>query len=109
MALSQQVLGAVLAEIAAVGQDATQAQIQAAYLATKMTSAKTVLGQAIAFSVSDWTKIDAFVAAGISPTSLYKLRDSIDAKIAAHDATDLGVLLIAFFAAAKAHLGQPAA
>jgi hypothetical protein len=105
MALSPQVIGAVLTEISLVGKEATEAQIQEAYLATVMASAKTAVDLAITLTVKDWDQLDAFLAEGISSTSIYPLRDQITDKVAARDATDLGVLLMSFYASAKAHLG----
>jgi hypothetical protein len=105
MALSTQVLAAILTELAATSPDAVQQQIQNAYLTQKLSTARTALDQAIVFTVTDWTKLQAFLTAGVSNTALYKLRASIDAKMAAKESVDLGVLLVTFYAAAKAHLG----
>lgn len=105
MALSNAVRAAVLAEIAANGLEETTQQIRDVYITTKMTSAQTAIGAAVTMSVADWAAVDAFMASGVSATALYPIRAAIAAKIAAKDVAGLGVLLLTFFAADKAHRG----
>lgn len=105
MALSNQHVAAVIADIKSSGQEATMAQIRAAYIADRLATAQAELSGAIAFTVSDWPVLQSFLAVGVSSTAVYPLKAAIDAKIAANDATGLGTMLLAFFAAGRAHLG----
>lgn len=105
MALSPAVKQAILAEVAANGIDATTDQIRDAYVAAKMASAATGLSAAVAMQVTDWPAVEAFLTGGVSSTALYPVRAAIAAKIAARDASGLGILLLTFYAADKAHRG----
>lgn len=105
MALSNEQMAAVIAGIKTDGQAAMIAQIQAAYIADRLANAQTELAGAIAFTVDDWTALEAFINTGVSSTAVYPLKAAIQAKIAANDATGLGTMLLAFFAAGKAHFG----
>lgn len=105
MALAQQHIAAVLAEVAASGLPATMAAIQSAYIAARVASAQTELAGAISLTVSDWDAVNEFLAAGVASPAVYPILAAIQAKIAAEDATGLDVLLFALYAATKAHLG----
>lgn len=105
MALSNQVVAAVLAEIAATNIDAVMGQVRNAYVAGRVSSARQALASAVTLTVSDWDALADVLSPGVSSTAVYPLRDAIQAKIDARDADGLGAMLLAFFSSGKAHLG----
>jgi len=105
MALSNETKAAILAEVASVGLVDTTKQIQAAYVAARLATAQTSLAAAVSMSIADWPSVETFFAAGVSATGLYPIRDQIAAKIASRNANGLGILLLTFYAADKAHRG----
>lgn len=103
--LNNQTIATILAAIEADGQASVTAQIQAAFVAQKVTSTTAALAPAISFTVSDWDAVEAFVAAGMPSQAVYPLRDAVRAKLEARDASGLGVLLLMLHAATKSHFG----
>jgi len=105
MPLPNEIVASVIADVKSAGLDATMAQIRAAYVADRISDAQTELSGAITFTVKDWGAVETFLSTGVSSTAVYPLKSAIDAKIAANDATGLGAMFLAFFAAGKAHFG----
>lgn len=96
---------AILAEVQVSGIAGTIGQVQDAYMASRISAAQVALDSALLFDVESWPTIEAFVGGGVNAAVIYALRDAITAKIAARDAEGLGVLLLSFYAAGRAHFG----
>jgi hypothetical protein len=87
------------------GLPAFAAEVQALFVATTQASALTTLAPAITVTVQDWAAVRAYVSGpGASNQTLYSVMDAIKTAAAAGDASQLGPLMVALYAAVKAHL-----
>lgn len=105
MALNNETIAAVLAAIADSDQDAVTQQIKTAYVASKVAETTTALAPAVTLTVTNWPAVDSMLAATTSSQTLLPLRAAIQAKIAAEDDDNLGVLLLMLYAATSRHFG----
>jgi hypothetical protein len=85
------------------GYAAFDAELDALYVATTQTAALVTLTPAITVTVQDWVALNAYVAQASNAT-LYSVMAAIGVAATAKDATQLGPLLVALYAAVKAHL-----
>lgn len=79
------------------------AEVLALSVASAQAAALTTLAPAITVTVQDWAALNAYVA-GASNATLYSVMAAIAAAAGAQDATKLGPLMVALYAASKAHL-----
>lgn len=79
-------------------------EVQALYIASVQASNVTTLTPVITVTVTNWATINTVVAAG-SSASMYSVMAAITAAATAQDATKLGPLFVALYAAVKANLG----
>lgn len=85
------------------GVSAFASEVQALYVASTQAAALTTLGPAVTVTVQDWPAVAAFVAQSSNAT-MYSVMGAINTAAVARDATQLGPLLVALYAAVKAHL-----
>ena len=79
-------------------------EVQTLYIAATQASAITSLTPAITVTVQNWPALSAYVTQS-SNVTMYSLMAAITAAAAAQDATKLGPLFVALYAAVKANLG----
>lgn len=85
------------------GLPAFTAEVQALQVAAVQAAALTTLTPAVSVAVQDWVALNTYVAQA-SNVTLISVINAITAASTARDATKLGPLFVALYAAAKAHL-----
>jgi hypothetical protein len=106
MALTTDEQTQILAIIAREGGlPAVVGEIQTLGIANQKASDLSMLAGSITITVGNWTTVTGFVPTASSATQ-YTLIADIKTALTAHDATNLGPLLLAFYASSKANLGQ---
>lgn len=104
MALSQAEQTQIKALITREGGVAVfTAEVQAANVSNTQAASLATLGPAVTVTVTDWTAVTNFVA-GATNVTLYSVMAAIKTAATAHDATQMGPLLVALYGAVKAHL-----
>src|ERR1017187_4198977 len=77
-------------------------EVQALYIAATQAGALTTLAPAITVTVSNWPALSTYVAAS-SNVTMYSVMTAITTAASAQDATKLGPLFVALYAAVKAN------
>ena len=80
------------------------AEVEALYLANLQATNVATLTPVVVVTVSNWATVNAVAAAG-SSASMYSVMAAITAAATAQDATKLGPLFVALYAAVKVNLG----
>jgi hypothetical protein len=107
MALTQNQQTQIVALIQQEGFQQFFTEASAAYIASQQTATMSTLSAAITVTVSDWATLAAYVtAASTSNVALYSILDAINTAAQAKDASKLGPLFVALFAANKANFNK---
>lgn len=81
-------------------------QTLGAYANAQTTSALSDLSSVASATITSWPGLTAFLNTGISPRLVPILGDKVQDAITAQNANSVFRLLLAYYAAAKAHFGQ---
>ncbi len=87
------------------GLDTLLDEIRAARAIDRKQAALTALASAISVTVTDWPALGAFIAANKDNAALMPVLADIKAAAAARDASKLGPLMVALYAACERHFG----